>query len=182
MIDDLLFHHIPPDELKGFKKAKRAKNKGGRKRWYDPEEKEYFKWDSQHGKVERYDKRGRHKGEFDPNTGEQTKPADPGRKITPTKIKPMNMSPVTTDHAYLLSWFHKAPSQPRDALRIDFERLTAITDAQIERWFGGNAIDGNEPVYCFDVTEKQVAELQQRVKHRIDLTLYDYSIDCYDPR
>ena len=41
-----------------------------------------YEWDSQHGTVEIYDRSGRnHLGEFDPETGEQTKPADPSRKV-----------------------------------------------------------------------------------------------------
>lgn len=39
-------------------------------------------WDSQHGTVEVYDKTGhKHLGEFDSVTGEQTKPADPMRRV-----------------------------------------------------------------------------------------------------
>lgn len=51
-----------------------------RRRWKDTDG-NIYEWDSQHGAVEIYDKRGRHKGEFDPNTGEQTKPPVPGRKV-----------------------------------------------------------------------------------------------------
>ena len=40
-----------------------------------------FEWDSQHGAVEMYDKQGKHLGEFDPITGEQSKPAKTGRKV-----------------------------------------------------------------------------------------------------
>ena len=43
---------------------------------------EVCEWDAQHGKVEKYSKNGRnHLGEFDPDTGEQTKPADPRRSV-----------------------------------------------------------------------------------------------------
>ncbi|MBG0854407.1 hypothetical protein I2W78_21845 [Streptomyces spinoverrucosus] len=35
------------------------------------------------GTVEKYNKRGKHPGEFDPDTGARTKPADPSRKVTP---------------------------------------------------------------------------------------------------
>ncbi|WP_424894287.1 colicin E3/pyocin S6 family cytotoxin [Streptomyces sp. SAI-124] len=42
-----------------------------------------YEWDSQHGTVEKYNKRGKHLGEFDANTGAQTKPANPTRKVTP---------------------------------------------------------------------------------------------------
>jgi hypothetical protein len=42
-----------------------------------------FEWDSQHGVVEKYNKRGKHLGEFDPETGEQTKSADATREVEP---------------------------------------------------------------------------------------------------
>ncbi len=76
----------PP--LPAFPDAKTAKKrtpvKGGgslRSRWKDSKGRIY-EWDSQHGTVEIYDRSGRnHLGEFDPTTGEQTKPADPTRKV-----------------------------------------------------------------------------------------------------
>ena len=58
--------------------------KGGgqlRNHWKDPKGKIY-EWDSQHGTVEVYDRSGRnYLGEFNHITGEQTKPADPTRKV-----------------------------------------------------------------------------------------------------
>ncbi|GAB6404950.1 hypothetical protein PMHK_23780 [Pseudomonas sp. MHK4] len=45
------------------------------KRW------DFFEWDSQHGAVEKYNKRGKYLGEFDPKTGEQTKNADDTREV-----------------------------------------------------------------------------------------------------
>jgi len=42
-----------------------------RKRWKDSEG-NIYEWDSQHGAVEKYNSRGVHLGEFDPNTGAQT--------------------------------------------------------------------------------------------------------------
>jgi hypothetical protein len=38
-------------------------------------------WDSRHGRLEKYNARGRHLGEFDPDTGVQAKPADPTRSV-----------------------------------------------------------------------------------------------------
>ncbi len=77
----------PPKDLLAFPEAERVKSKtsisgdGLRKRWKD---KDYiYEWDSYHGRVEKYDKLGNHLGEFDPKTGEQTKPADSSRKIEP---------------------------------------------------------------------------------------------------
>ncbi|MFS2158275.1 colicin E3/pyocin S6 family cytotoxin [Pseudomonas sp. Pseusp122] len=80
-------YHLPPIGLAAFPDAvqvdAKTKIQGGgglRKRWKDSKGRIY-EWDSQHGAVEMYDKRGKHLGEFDPNTGEQTKPAKPGRKV-----------------------------------------------------------------------------------------------------
>lgn len=79
-------YHKPPKELAAFPDAKPAKDKssiqgggGKRRRWKDGKGRIY-EWDSQHGKVEIYSPQGTtHLGEFDPETGEQTKPAKPGR-------------------------------------------------------------------------------------------------------
>ncbi|MEC0226226.1 colicin E3/pyocin S6 family cytotoxin, partial [Paenibacillus alba] len=49
----------------------------GRKTWFDG--KNYFQWDSQHGRLEKWDKKQKnHLGEFDPVTGKQT--GDPIKK------------------------------------------------------------------------------------------------------
>jgi hypothetical protein len=78
-------YHPVPKKLTAFPDAARDKSKnsvqgGGKKRarWKDPKGRIY-EWDSQHGAVEMYDKQGNHLGEYDPETGEQTKPAKPGR-------------------------------------------------------------------------------------------------------
>lgn len=69
----------PPQTLPAFPDAVPVKGKGGRKRWKDSKG-NIYEWDSQHGKVEIYDKTGKkHKGEYDPDTGEQTKPPEKGR-------------------------------------------------------------------------------------------------------
>ncbi|MGF6285115.1 colicin E3/pyocin S6 family cytotoxin [Pseudomonas silensiensis] len=82
-------YYPAPKGLTAFPNATRATRKtpikgggGLRKRWKTPNGK-IFEWDSQHGAVEMYDKRGRHLGEYDPTTGEQTKPADNTRKVEP---------------------------------------------------------------------------------------------------
>ncbi|KOY02947.1 colicin E3/pyocin S6 family cytotoxin [Pseudomonas nunensis] len=83
---DLKYHPAPP-ALPAFPDVKPAPMKtsvrgGGKKRrrWKDPTGRIY-EWDSQHGKVELYTKQGKHLGEYDPETGEQTKPADPTRRV-----------------------------------------------------------------------------------------------------
>ncbi|PBJ05123.1 Colicin-E3 [Pseudomonas ogarae] len=80
-------YYPAPSSLPAYPDAKSAPLKtavrgGGKKRrrWKDRSGKIY-EWDSQHGAVEVYTKQGKHLGEFDPETGEQTKPADPSRRI-----------------------------------------------------------------------------------------------------
>jgi hypothetical protein len=80
------FHPAPkgltafPDAVKVVFKTKVQGGGGTRRRWKDGKGRIY-EWDSQHGAVEMYDKQGKHLGEYDPLTGEQTKPAKPGRKV-----------------------------------------------------------------------------------------------------
>ncbi len=73
------WHYQPaPKNLPGFPKAKWAKTMGRRKRWVD-DDGNIYEWDYQHGAVEKYSKKGVHQGEYDPNTGQQTKPPDTKR-------------------------------------------------------------------------------------------------------
>lgn len=79
------YHPAPTDGLAAFPDAVSTRSKssvqgGGKKRarWKDSKGRIY-EWDSQHGSVEMYDKQGKHLGEFDAKTGEQTKAAKPGR-------------------------------------------------------------------------------------------------------
>ncbi|MFY9962963.1 colicin E3/pyocin S6 family cytotoxin [Pseudomonas sp.] len=81
-------YHPAPKGLTAFPDAVREKSKsnvqgGGKKRtrWKDSKGRIY-EWDSQHGAVEMYDKQGKHLGEYNPETGEQNKPAKP-RRTTP---------------------------------------------------------------------------------------------------
>jgi Cytotoxic len=74
--------------LAGFPHAQRVTRKtprlggGLRHRWKDYDG-SILEWDYQHGRVEKYNSRGHHIGEFDPATGFQTKPADPTRRVIP---------------------------------------------------------------------------------------------------
>jgi len=87
-----LSKYIPaPSSLPGFPDAMRVKPKtpvqgggGLRKRWKRPNGC-ICEWDSQHGEVEMYNKRGKHMGAFDPNTCEAIpgKVADPTRTVEP---------------------------------------------------------------------------------------------------
>lgn len=80
-------YYPAPSSLPAFPDAtsaplKTAVRGGGKKRrrWKDRSGKIY-EWDSQHGTVELYTKQGKHLGEFDSETGEQTKPANPSRRV-----------------------------------------------------------------------------------------------------
>ncbi|NMH60975.1 colicin E3 [Alteromonas sp. MYP5] len=75
-MDSSLKYIPPPKEIDGINGLKSAKPKtaiqgggGLRKRWKDKKG-NIYEWDSQHGTVEKYNKQGKHLGEFDPNTGE----------------------------------------------------------------------------------------------------------------
>ena len=70
-----------PRRLKAFPNAERVKPKSVRHRWLDAETGYIYEWDYQHGRVERYDRRGRHLGEFDPETGAMTKSANSEQTI-----------------------------------------------------------------------------------------------------
>jgi hypothetical protein len=82
--------YIPaPRILLAFPEAQRTKPKtwvkgggGLRPRWKDPDG-NIYEWDSRHGTVEKYDRQGRHLGEFDAETGECLKPANPNYGVEP---------------------------------------------------------------------------------------------------
>ncbi|MGE8067823.1 colicin E3/pyocin S6 family cytotoxin [Pseudomonas sp. NPDC089569] len=82
-------YHQKPDYLPAFPEIRRAPPKtpiagggGLRPRWKDRKG-TIYEWDFQHGAIEKYTKRGKHLGEFNHETGAQTKPADPTRRIEP---------------------------------------------------------------------------------------------------
>lgn len=82
-------YHSKPNQLPAFPDAKQVRGKtrvqgGGqvRPRWTDTSG-HIYEWDFRHGTVEKYNKRGIHLGEFDHETGVQTKNADPSRRIEP---------------------------------------------------------------------------------------------------
>jgi hypothetical protein len=67
-----------PDAVKDKSKSSVKGGGGLRRRWKDRKGRIY-EWDSENGRVELYDKQGKHLGEFNPDTGERTKDAEPGR-------------------------------------------------------------------------------------------------------
>lgn len=84
-----LGYHPKPENLPAFPDAIWARPKtsvqgGGKKRprWKDKEG-NIYEWDFQHGAIEKYNKRGKHLGEFNHITGEQTKSPDNTRTVEP---------------------------------------------------------------------------------------------------
>ena len=53
----------------------------GERRWYLKRLDAICTWDSLHGEIEAFDRRGKHTGVLDPLTGENIKPAVKGRRI-----------------------------------------------------------------------------------------------------
>ena len=83
----LLPYHRPPEVPKMPEGLRRVPEKssvtgGGklRRRWVDTKGRIY-EWDFRHGRLEKYNRAGRHVGEFHPETGEQTGPAKPERHL-----------------------------------------------------------------------------------------------------
>lgn len=78
----------PPAVPEGFPnlipdKAKTPRPGGKlRRRWKDAKG-NIYEWDYRHGRLEKYDRHGNHQGEFDPKTGNQTKPPDSTRRVKP---------------------------------------------------------------------------------------------------
>ncbi len=58
---------------------KRVKRRGQRRRWTDG--KQVYEEDTQHGELEKYNQRGRHKGVVSPETGDIIKGPVKGRRI-----------------------------------------------------------------------------------------------------
>jgi hypothetical protein len=73
--------YIPPPKegLKAFPQAERVKPKSQRRRWEDSQH--IYEWDYQHGRVEKWTKRGQHVGDFDPENGLQVGPGRNDRTI-----------------------------------------------------------------------------------------------------
>lgn len=77
----------PPDVPPAFPDLRSVRRKthfagGLRKRWKDAAG-NIYEWDYLHGTVEKFGARGRHLGEYDPDTGEQISDADPNRTVEP---------------------------------------------------------------------------------------------------
>ncbi|WP_260962763.1 colicin E3/pyocin S6 family cytotoxin [Pseudomonas citri] len=88
-VSDHKYHPTPKGILPAFPELVRGRSKtavqgggGLRPRWTDRAG-NIYEWDRQHGTLEKYNKRGKHLGEFNPITGDQTKSADRTREVEP---------------------------------------------------------------------------------------------------
>ena len=77
-----------PTLLHAFPDARRVRGKtpkpgGGLRQRWKSRSGVIYEWDYLHGRVEAYDRLGRHLGEFDPETGARTKSANPDYRIEP---------------------------------------------------------------------------------------------------
>jgi Cytotoxic len=159
-----------PSVLPGFPKAKHAKSKSGmgggkkRKRWIDPDTGDILEWDYQHGKVERYNDRGKHLGEYDPDTGIQTKPAKPGRTISPNIWKLRKKVKLV----YYLRWYEKDGDG-----YVGESLLAGVSEGDVRVTFG---LEQDEPPgNCIEVGTEHAAWLGEAAKSvtvRPDLFAY----------
>lgn len=88
-VSDHKYHPTPTGVLPAFPDLVRGRSKtavqgggGLRPRWVDRAG-NIYEWDRQHGTLEKYNKRGKHLGEFNHITGQQTKSADKTRRVEP---------------------------------------------------------------------------------------------------
>lgn len=77
-----------PVFLPAFPETQRVRGKtalpgGGLRQRWKSQTGTIYEWDYLHGRVEAYAKRGRHIGEFDPNSGARTKPSNPNYPVEP---------------------------------------------------------------------------------------------------
>jgi RHS repeat-associated protein len=78
--------------LPGFPGSKLMKNQKGARTSWDLGKGKWGEWDAENGKVEVYDKNKEHVGEFDPETGAQTKPANSARRPSYSRIESASMA------------------------------------------------------------------------------------------
>lgn len=80
-------HYVPPKELPGCFGAERVRPKtpfaGGLRARWKAADGTIYEWDYLHGRVEKYDKRGNHQGEYDASTGSQITEPDSNKRVTP---------------------------------------------------------------------------------------------------
>lgn len=172
--DALKSYFTPPKSLPGFPKARKVKGKTGmgggkiRRRWIDDDSGDILEWDYQHGKLERYNDRGKHLGEYDPS-GTQTKPAEKSRTITPTITRKKG------DMEFSLAFYDKRT----DALVG--EVILCRTDADAVREGFGLARE-DYPGDCLPVGDWHVAWVESHlgdVRLDIDLAAFNYFVEVH---
>lgn len=94
-----------------------------------------YEWDFQHGAVEKYNKRGKHLGEFDHETGTQNKAADP------TRMK------------------HVIMGVPEGEDFASFEKEIPASVADLKLIMGWEKDD--DYVYDYPLTSKQISAIEQ---------------------
>ncbi len=102
-------YNAPPRSLPGFPDSQKVKPKNFRTRWRLPDG-DLLEWDGQHGELERYNPKGKHKGVYSPE-GDRIGDAVPGRKIEPMLripdlspwVAPFIIVPVTMGYIILRS-------------------------------------------------------------------------------
>lgn len=73
------------------------------------------------------------------------------------------------------SWYLRAYEKSGD-FPVFVYRLDNIKVEELQSLFSESSYN---PMYdCYPVTESQVECLQGRIKHKIDLKLYDYYVEC----
>jgi hypothetical protein len=176
LLNEFIQSYIPPPKkLLGFPGSRQVPPKtpmgGGkkRKRWLN-DDGDILEWDYQHGKIERYNPRGKHEGEFDPNTGGQTKPVDPTRKIVPSFI-PRGNSMRTGRTGFELIWWPRGSSQLSGEMEIN------ATEDEVRKVFGLPVSD--YPGDCLEVGVRQLEWLKTKTKQNIDLVKNEYSVNIF---
>jgi hypothetical protein len=169
-------YFMPPKTLPGFPRAKRSKRISDRKRWIN-DDGDILEWDYQTGKVERYDDRGRHKGEFDPNDGSGTKPASPKRWITPEILQWGMTTVATARNGYQLVWFNRVCRNREDEIAVGTLVVPATTEREVQRVFAPDV--GGEFGDCFGVLDRHADWLKAKNGVSTDLEKFDYFVERF---
>jgi hypothetical protein len=145
---------------------------GGKKRarWIDSDSGDILEWDYQHGRIERYNDKGKHLGEFDPNDGKETKPADAGRSVAPTIWKKRKKGEMV----FYLTWFEKDGNG-----LIGESLLPGVTDDNVRAAFG---LEPDEyPGDCLEVSVDILPWLKPRaIGIKVELDQFDYFVEACD--
>lgn len=166
MTNDVSKSYVPPPKggLPGFPDAKKGKKKSHRQRWINGDG-DILEWDYEHGKIERYDPRGKHKGEYEHDTGKQTKPAKPGRTVTPT-IK-------GREHMYFyLGRYGKETDEV-----FEETYLPSATADDVRKAFGLKPAD--YPGDCLLVGKEHLEWLKTQTHVTIDLDRFEYMVEVF---